>query len=310
MADLAKRVATELRREAPEAARIFVDALEKRFGDSLVGVVFYGSCLRNETAEGVLDFYALVEDYRIAYPDTWRGRALAAANAVLAPNVFYQEIPHGDATRRAKVAVMRIDHFEAAVAGRWWRPGFWARFGQPALAVWTRDAATQARIEAAVATAVRTAIDHGLAAVGPHLFGSEDLWQALFARTYGCELRPERDDTIASLYRADPARYDAMLDSVLDELAEHPGVAIERIGDQRRVRGHPAPPLHPRLAKLAAAAQLLKSAFTFGDWLPYALWKLERHTGTRLEPTARQRRYPLLFAWPLVARALAARALR
>jgi hypothetical protein len=64
------------------------------------------------------------------------------------------------------------------------------------------------------------------------------------------------------------------------------------------------------LAKAIGTVQLLKSAITFGDWLPYALWKLERHTGTRLEPSERQRKHPFLFAWPLVVRVLAKRELR
>ena len=49
---------------------------------------------------------------------------------------------------------------------------------------------------------------------------------------------------------------------------------------------------------------------TFGDWVPYALWKLERHTGTRIELSERQRRHPFLFAWPEIFRVLRSRALR
>jgi hypothetical protein len=55
---------------------------------------------------------------------------------------------------------------------------------------------------------------------------------------------------------------------------------------------------------------LLKSALTFGDWLPYALWKLERHTGTRVELTDRQRRAPLIWGWPVIVKLLWQRALR
>jgi hypothetical protein len=65
------------------------------------------------------------------------------------------------------------------------------------------------------------------------------------------------------------------------------------------------------LAKLAYAIQLTKTAFTFGDsMVPYALWKVERHSGTRFEPTERQRRHPLIFGWPIVFRILRERALR
>jgi len=38
--------------------------------------------------------------------------------------------------------------------------------------------------------------------------------------------------------------------------------------------------------------------------VPYILWKLERHTGRPIEVTERQRRHPLLFGWPVLARLL------
>jgi len=48
--------------------------------------------------------------------------------------------------------------------------------------------------------------------------------------------------------------------------------------------------------------RLGKAAFTFNDPLDYVLWKVERHSGIHVEPTALQRRHPLLFAWPLLWR--------
>ena len=64
------------------------------------------------------------------------------------------------------------------------------------------------------------------------------------------------------------------------------------------------------VAKATMLLRLLKTAFTFGDWLPYALWKLERHSGVRIEPTERQRAHPLIFGWPVIARVLFTRTLR
>ena len=249
--------------------------------------MFYGSCLRKQTSEGVLDFYALVDDYESAY----ESRTLALANRVLPPNVFYLETGEGDATLRAKVAVMSRAHFREALRGDWIRPGFWARFCQPACATWIRDEAARSELLAAVSRATRTALAVGADRAGSER-SAEALWQALFRATYGCELRPESDETVASLYRAAPERYEAVL-----EAARQDGLP-------------PATRLAPRRAKLVGIAALLKTAFTFGDWLPYALWKLERHSGTRLEASERQRRHPLIFAWPLIFRALANRDLR
>jgi len=47
-----------------------------------------------------------------------------------------------------------------------------------------------------------------------------------------------------------------------------------------------------------------------GDWLPYAIWKLNRHTGVRIEPTDRQRRHPLVYGWPVILRLLRQQKLR
>jgi hypothetical protein len=68
--------------------------------------------------------------------------------------------------------------------------------------------------------------------------------------------------------------------------------------------------LRRRVAKLVYVAQLLKTAATFGDWLPYALWKVERHTATHIEYTQRQRRHPFIWGWPLLFRILRNRDLR
>ena len=57
-------------------------------------------------------------------------------------------------------------------------------------------------------------------------------------------------------------------------------------------------------------ARLLKTAFTFGDWLPYVLWKVERHSGKPVPFSERQRRHPLVFGWPLLFKLLRNRQLR
>jgi hypothetical protein len=297
----------ELFQEPPAAARAFEYPLRDRFGTDLAAVLFYGSCLRKQGAGGVLDFYALVDDY----DEVYEARRLELANRWLPPNVFYLETRDGDATLSAKVAVMSRAHFRLAMAGSWIRPGFWARFCQPAVAVRVRDGHSRRELVSAFRDAACTAVEVGLAHRDlAQPFDAERFWQDLFRGTYGCELRPESPETIASLYAAAPVRYEAVLDAALEVLAQR-GATIERSGGEIQVRGFtPTKRLARRRAKLIGAAALLKTAFTFGDWLPYTLWKLERHTGTHLRPTSRQRRHPLLFGWPLILRVLWKRELR
>ena len=64
------------------------------------------------------------------------------------------------------------------------------------------------------------------------------------------------------------------------------------------------------LAKGLTFLRLLKTATTFGDWVDYVLWKLERQGGAPIELTDRQRRYPFVFAWPVLFRLIAKRELR
>ena len=52
--DLAQQVRGELARPAPDAAVRLSAAIRERLGDATAAVVFYGSCLRKDTDEGVL----------------------------------------------------------------------------------------------------------------------------------------------------------------------------------------------------------------------------------------------------------------
>ncbi len=319
-AALRARVADELARPAPPAAQALTDAIRERHGDAVAAVVFYGSCLRKRTHEGVLDFYVLVDSYRAVYGLG----ATALANALLPPNVFYLEAETPDlGVLRTKYAVISTADFERSVGAGALHPYVWARFAQPALIAWARDDVARQRAESAVARATVTLVQRlGVFLPGRgsvQRFSLAALWQEALRRTYGAELRTESPETVRSHYEADPERYDTV---GLEALA-----TLEREGwiDELHVRGPavevrmpPGRALRARWrwralrpwAKALAFLRLIKSAFTFGDWLPYALWKLERHTGVRVEPTPRQRRHPLIYGWPVLFRLLRERSLR
>lgn len=313
---LAARVADELRGPASDAARRLADAVRETHGASVAAVLFYGSCLRRGSAEGLHDFYAVVDDYRSAHGS----RALAWAGAMLPPNVFYRELPTAEGTLRAKVAVVSAPDLARGVRPGSRRPGLWARFTQPLRAVHLRDADALRSVTDACVASLHTAVRFGLEAAPEGAGGWRRLepgrfWPALFRDTYAAELRPEREEAIAALYAQDAARFDAVLRETLAALADAGVVAWEEAEGAHRVRVlEPWPGPSRRagrvVAKSLTALQLAKTAFTFGDWLPYVLWKIERHSGTRLEPSERQRRHPLIFVWPLLFRALRRGALR
>jgi len=304
VASLAGELAAPISADASALAR----AIRARHGAAVAAIAFYGSCLRRGTSEGVHDFYVIVDDYRSAY----RSRALAAANALLPPNVFYIEHGSGAAPLRAKYAVVSAADLARACRGEAHRAGLWARFAQPVAAAFARDAAARDALAAACADAVCTALRAGIAARahGWRRADAAELWREVFRATYAAELRPEREGASDSIYADAPARFDARLDEAIAALLE--SGAIERGADGALRARTPLAGANGRstAAKWIGLLQLAKTAITFGDWVPYALWKVERHSGVHLEASERQRRHPFLFGWPVLYRAWRSGALR
>ncbi|MGH0037165.1 MAG: hypothetical protein ACQGVK_19245 [Myxococcota bacterium] len=319
-ARLRDRVAAELAQTPSRAPARLTEAIVQRHGDAVVAVLFYGSCLRKDTHEGVLDFYVVVDSYREIYGPGW----LAFVNAVLPPNVFYLEA-EDDAlgTLRTKYAVISRSDFDRTVGAGCLHPYVWARFAQPAQCTYARDETSREWAAGAVARAVVTLVQRlsvFLPAVkGVQRFSLAALWQDALRRTYGSEVRGESEETIRGHYLADPERYDAAgvealqvleAEGWLDEV--HPRGHAVSVGMPawRRLRARWRWRLMRPLNRAVAIVRLLKTSTTFGDWLPYALWKVERHGGPKIEPTPRQRAHPLIFGWPVILRLLLKKDLR
>jgi hypothetical protein len=316
---LTRYVAEELGRPVPPATRVLRDAILERHGECVRAVLFYGSCLRRQTHEGVLDFYVLVDGYRSAYSSIY----LAAINTLVPPNVFFLSRETEQGTLRCKYAVISARDFERGLSPSSLHPYLWARFCQPAALVYARDDESRRFAASCCAQAVLTGMRR-LAVFLPargrsQRFSSSALWQETFRRTYASELRTESEETVRSNYEADPDRYHTVAalalsqlqqDGWLEVVTQHgPAFAVEMRPMRRRLarlRWH----LERPFCKTLALVRLMKNAATFGDWVPYILWKIERHTGTRPELSERQRKHPFLFGWPILARLLWRREIR
>lgn len=318
LATLTQLVTVEVSRPTLAAAGAVAEAIHQQLGPGVAAILFYGSCLRTgEIENGVLDFYALVDSYRAVYPS----RFLAGLNAMLPPNVFYIEVLYEGKIIRAKYAVISTGQFAYAVSLRSVHAGIWARFCQPVLLVYSRDESARITVTHALGEAILTMVLRAVAFLPSESekepFRPEALWQCGFQATYRAELRPENSVTIAGLYQAAPERYQQVAYAAVRELARR-GL-LELHGTEgnlhvvmaafRRKKLYRDWRIRSVLAKGLYVLRLLKSALTFGDWLPYALWKLERHTGMRIEPTERQRRAPLIWGWPVILKLLWQRAL-
>jgi hypothetical protein len=288
-AELTTLIAQELAQPVPLAVRTMAEAVRARHAKAALGVLFYGSCLRKPEsllADSLLDFYLLVDDYRLAY----RGGLMALANRVLPPNVFYLEAQHEGATLRCKYAVVSLAQFQSGVSADTDNVSLWARFSQQSRLVWARDVAMIQPIAAACAEAVLTMLRNALPLVGKEAT-ADAAWQRAFEETYRAELRSEGLSRAAELVGADLERYRRTYALARDLIGDRSADADACTAAWRRRR---------RTSKLLNLARLVKATFTFDGALDYVLWKVKRHSGVVLPVTDWQRRHPLLAA-PILA---------
>ena len=293
-------MASTLRDEDAQLAA-WVEEFQLRFGPALKAVVLYGSYTRG-ARDSLTDFYVLIDSYRQTSLPRWHGWL----NAVLPPNVYQSELTAGAGAnaevRRCKYALLPLAQFERRLA-RDFHSYFWARFAQPCQVLYCAEVATQARLLAALGEAVRR-FHAEVGAVVDVPIKAANFWEQGLALTYGCELRTEAGTRTAQLVEANRA-YCVRLTAAYAAERDWPLVAEDcyRVwGGRGRVSGNARWVLRRFWGKALSVLRLSKAALTFNDGLDYLLWKIERHSGIYIEPSAAQRRFPLLCAWPLFYR--------
>ncbi len=289
-ARVCEAVRAEALRPAPPEVAVLVDALRARFGGAFVAALFYGSCRQRDTTEGIIDLHVLVDDLRAALGPwgAWLCR-------LLPPSVYYLEARAGgaggagDEAVRAKVAVLSLRQFRRGCSRAAFHSYFWGRYAQPLTIVGARD--PEPLIEGLV-----DAVETLAARAWPRLGDPTDAiayWTGALRLSYRAELRPEGNDRPAVLVAAYPAYFQATGEAVLVTHAGRPTSTVLARADWA---------LRSAWGKLLSLLRLIKGLATFDGGLDYIVWKLERHTGRRIEIPESARRRPLLFIWPLVWR--------
>ncbi|MBY0508980.1 MAG: hypothetical protein K2P94_02400 [Rhodospirillaceae bacterium] len=308
MTALREIIAAEANRDTFPAARAFGEELRRRYGPSTAGVIFYGSCLRQNTDVGLLlDFYVLVDSYARAL----KHPVSAVFARLLPPNVYYHEMTFEDRPSekrivRAKVAVMAVGQFLHGVGPETFASSLWARFAQPAMILYARNNEVRRRLVDGLASAVETMIlrtqplmDSG--------FTARDLWVRAFTNTYGAELRPEKDSKAGELVDMDLERYVAVTSAVLG--SSFPGSVYHHAPADKQ-RAVVAWRLRRVQGKMLNVLRLIKAAFTFQGGLDYAVWKIERHSGVKVELTEAERKRPLITGARLLLKTMSRGGLR
>lgn len=312
--NLSTLIDDELQVPVSNASRVMSESLRARHGGAVLGILYYGSCFRSGTEkDGILDIFVIVDSYKNVYPT----RTLAIANKLLPPNVFYYEMDYEGSTLRTKYAVITLEQFVQRNSPQCFHTFYWARFSQPCALTYVSDPQTRVKIVAAIHTALKTFINSVLPILPPH-FDAETLWTQGLSASYRTELRPESLEASAKLVDKNLSRYRTVTQLSLAAMGmanqlygrtDVPTYASD-LSPVQRWRGVQTWRVRRIQGKLINLLRIMKAAFTFDGGVDYVLWKIERHSGVKVEATPLLRRHPLLTCWPTVWRLYRAGAFR
>jgi hypothetical protein len=297
---LTDQISRQISQPASPAIHALADALLGTYGEAVQAILFYGSCLRTgDDRGGLVDLYVLVDRYRAAYSKS----TLAVLNKLLPPNVFYLEVPHADRSVRAKYAVLSLADFTCATSMRWFHSYIWGRFAQPVGLLYVRNHQVAGQVRSALTQAVLTFIVRTLPRV-PSPFTARDLWSTGLGLSYRAELRAERPHKLIRLFEAATDYYEQITRQALTALSFPVDIQENdttyrytvQIPDRARRVSRLDWIVRAWQGKMLSVLRLLKGMLTFRGGVDYILWKIERHSGIRVEASPRLKQYPLLAA--------------
>lgn len=277
--------------EPPSRITQVMNAIKQRHKGRIEAFIYYGSSLRElDNPEKMLDFYVLVDSYRMTHKNMFR----ATLNTLIPPAVYYLEHQGEDGIlSTCKYSILSLDAFEKKCGKAALLSQVWGRFSQPCILLDPRNEAAQDRIFKARVTAVKY-----MASQTAPLFTDKtkvtaaQFWGRGFYESYRTEIRPESSvDRSAEIVAKFETRYNAIMAALygspdasgLYALPNGNKSACKRKWFLRRLVGKPV-----------AAIRIINSAATFDGGLDYILRKVRNHSGVSLEPTKFQRKHPVL----------------
>jgi hypothetical protein len=281
----------------PHSIQAAGNFLANKYGKAVQGILLYGSCLRAGTDHnGLVDCYVLVDRYAAIYSSTW----LALLNGWLPPNVFYGEVDVDGHKVRMKYAVLSLEDFERSVAAQWFHSYFWGRFAQPTAVMACPSQGIRERIVSGLGRAVLTFLGNVVPQM-PQSFSAQDVWSTGLALSYSAELRAESKGRITTLWGSNQAYYEQVAHAAFS--AYFPKIRVIQNDDLTmyemeysrwdHTKNHIGWIVRKVQGKFLSILRLMKAAFTFQGGADYLIWKIERHSGVKIELTPAQRRHPI-----------------
>lgn len=256
----------------------FVGEFLKQNRENILGILFYGSCLRTGTfKDNVADFYIIMSEL----PDKRSIKGLLGY--LLPPNVYYIEVPFKDSTLRAKYGLFTLHQFRKMSSINAFQPYLWARLVQPMQLVYVKNNYIKEEIVTSIINASTTMLFNTLPVIKSP-FTVRELWIEAFTLTYKSEIRPEKGSHILGIYEINKDYLENITEAIL-EILPYP-IRHQEDGEDRYLVY-----ISPRLrilkkitwwmriinGKFMSALRLIKSLLTFKNALQYGYYKLSKH---------------------------------
>ena len=307
--------------ETDEALNGGLELLRAAAGETLDGVIFFGSRRTNAAranAFSAYDLFLVVPSYRAFYRALVRAGLssknpflLALVSTWLPPTQISLRIGEvlikgavlTRAILRRETSGRRRDHF---TIGRLFQPARVLLARTPELRELLLDALVSAHFETWRWSRPWL----------PPAFDADAYGQRVLEVSMGWEIRPEPPGRAAALWAAQRDLQRPVFDALLEGL-EATG-ELRRLADDAQPEAGPlwapvrAPSLRQTLALRVyfsasiarATLRWAKHVVSFEGWLDYIVRKASRHSGQSIELSERERRWPLLFLWGRVFRYL------
>ncbi len=253
-----------------------ISRIEERFGSNLTAILFYGSCRSTtDIAEGLVDLLVLVDDYEKVHANTLN----AKLNAWLPPNVYFL----ASQGLQCKYALISLAQFQEKMNSRM-DHYFWARFAQPFSIVYARSDEIKKDIAKSQLQALKTFYTNLVSLTGEPA-EAQSFWANGLQQTYACDLRPESPAHSQTVIAREPEFWGNVTDILKRECPESQINPSARRLDWR---------IRRLIGKLLNLARLLKAAGTFANGIDYLAWKVERHSGVKVQTSPWMHRHPRL----------------
>jgi len=276
---------------------LFTSAIKNKYGSEVRAIILYGSWLRG-TRDTLLDFYVILNSYKALKKPLHR-----MLNGIIAPNVYAINITHQDKKYCAKYATISYKQFKKGIQNSF-HPYFWARFAQPCELAYYQKPEDSVEITSLFRDACTRLVTETVPLL-PETFSFHNLWSKAFELTYKTELRSESEDTpdkLACHIPPSSMKLVKIYNNRIKLSRKTDNTWTAKVSKTETSYCKMRWRLRIAAGKALSAIRVLKSAITFEAPLEYLLWKIERHTGIIESPSRLQKKYPLIFSWPLLWR--------